>query len=102
MPKNFSKSVRLSEGAAGGADLLFCCTNQRSDEGNGPRLSSDPNPAGRGTGKGALSASWGTARLGIGRRCSGSAVAAAGACRIDSKVDLSGKLCASETGAKPE
>jgi hypothetical protein len=84
----------------GGAVLLFCCANRRPDAGNGLWLAGRPNSAGRGIGKGALSASWGTARLGIGRTFSGSAIAGTG--RIDSNVDLSGKLCASETGVDPE
>src|ERR1700730_8343968 len=101
MPKSFSKNVRLSAGGGGEAVFLFCCANLRS-AGEGLWLGGGPNPAGRGIGKGALSAIWGTARLGIGRTFSGSAIAEAGAGRIDSKVDLSGKLCASETGVEPE
>jgi hypothetical protein len=44
----------------------------------------------------------GNGPFGFGRTFSGSAIAAAGTGRIESKVDLSGKLCASESGAEPE
>jgi hypothetical protein len=104
MPKSFPKNVRLSAGVVGKTVFLFCCANLRP-AGEGLWLAGSPNSAGRGIGKGAISPTWGTARLGIGRTFSGSAIAAAGAGRIDSidsKVDLSGKLCASETGAEPE
>jgi hypothetical protein len=58
---------------------------------------------GRGGGKGMLSASLGTAGLGIGKRFSGSVIAAAeGAGGNDSKFDSRGELCASETCVEPE
>jgi len=102
MPKIFSKNVRLSGGVAGRTAFLFCCTKRRLEVGDGLWLSNIPNSVGRGGGKGMFSASLGTAGLGIGRKFSGSAIAAEGAGGIDSKFDLTGELCASETGVEPE
>ena len=99
--KIFPKNVRLSGGVAGRTGFLFCCTKSRLEIG-GLWLSNIPDFVGRGGGKGMFSASLGTAGLGIGRKFSGSAIAAEGAGGIDSKFDLRGELCASETSVEPE
>ena len=102
MPKIFSKNVRLSGGVAGRTGFLFCCTKSRLEVGGRLWLSNIPDLVGRGGGKGMFSASLGTAGLGIGRKFSGSVIAAEGAAGIDSKFDLRGELCASETSVEPE
>ena len=79
MPKIFSKNVRLSGRAAGRTGFLFRCTKRRLEVRDGLWLSNIPNWVGRGGGKGMLSASLGTAGLGIGRTFSGSMIAAEGA-----------------------
>jgi hypothetical protein len=107
-PRRLKRAKKLLEKRAviskrvWGAVLLYGCGNRRPDVGSGLWLSSDPNWAGRGIGKGALLPSWRTASIGIGRTFSGSAIAAEGAGGIDPRFDSSGKLCASETGVELE
>src|SRR5438874_13207999 len=103
MPKIFSKNVRLSGGVAGRrTGFLFCCTKRRLEVGDGLWLSDIPDLVGRGGGKGMFSASLGTTGLGVVRKFSGSVIAAEGTGGIDSKFDLRGELCASETSVEPE
>jgi hypothetical protein len=95
MAKTLSKNERLSAVAVAGTVLAFCCASRRPDSWSGLRLAGGAKSAGRGTGKGALSADSGSV-------LSGSAPAAEGAGEFGSRLASSGKGCASKADVEPE